>query len=237
MNSPAPGLRRPAQQGAVAHRGVERLLCHGPDALARRQVREARFRPRDRPRLRLRHGKFDAVFLRYPRREVPHGGFDPSEGLARSCPRRFWATRDVRFCTAEQFDASPRADLAFCNGVFHHIPVADREGAVEFVFESLRPGGFFAFWENNAWNPATRYLMSRVPFDRDALFAVPPRCAQAATGRRVREPIHRLPVRLPGRAGGSCARSRGGSRNCRSAASIWSWRRSPASQLPTAQPG
>jgi SAM-dependent methyltransferase len=60
-------------------------------------------------------------------------------------------------------------DLAFCNGVFHHIPVDQREAAVRFVWNSLRPGGYFAFWENNPWNIGTRYIMSRIPFDRDAV--------------------------------------------------------------------
>jgi hypothetical protein len=26
--------------------------------------------------------------------------------------------------------------------------------AVDYVYRSLRPGGLFAFWENNPWNPA-----------------------------------------------------------------------------------
>jgi len=68
---------------------------------------------------------------------------------------------------------SGQVDFAFCNGVFHHIPVAERSEAVSFVYESLRPGGVFAFWENNAWNPATRFIMSRVPFDRDAVLLFP----------------------------------------------------------------
>ena len=37
------------------------------------------------------------------------------------------------------------------------------------VYKSLRPGGIFSFWENNPWNPGTRYVMSRIPFDRDAV--------------------------------------------------------------------
>ncbi|MCS7034896.1 MAG: class I SAM-dependent methyltransferase, partial [Phycisphaerae bacterium] len=32
-----------------------------------------------------------------------------------------------------------------------------------------RPGGYFAFWENNPWNPGTRFIMSRCPFDDDAI--------------------------------------------------------------------
>lgn len=68
----------------------------------------------------------------------------------------------------------PTFDLAFCNGVFHHIPVAERHGAAAYVHEALVPGGFFALWENNPWNPGTRYIMSRVPFDRDAITLTPP---------------------------------------------------------------
>jgi len=75
----------------------------------------------------------------------------------------------VRFEVTNQYRPCGALDLAFCNGVFHHIPVAERSAAVRYVFEALRPGGHFSFWENNPWNPGTRYVMSRVPFDRDAI--------------------------------------------------------------------
>jgi SAM-dependent methyltransferase len=65
-------------------------------------------------------------------------------------------------------------DLAFTNGVFHHIPPAQRDAAVRFVYTALAPGGIFAFWENNPWNPGTRYIMSRVSFDKDAITITPP---------------------------------------------------------------
>jgi SAM-dependent methyltransferase len=65
-------------------------------------------------------------------------------------------------------------DVAYCNGVFHHIPPAERRDAVELVAQALRPGGIFAFWENNPWNPGTRWVMSRIPFDRDAITLTPP---------------------------------------------------------------
>ncbi|SRR6266496_4178326 len=64
-------------------------------------------------------------------------------------------------------------DLAYCNGVFHHIPPDDRDRELDYVRRSLRPGGVFAFWENNPWNPGTRYVMSRIPFDRDAVTIAP----------------------------------------------------------------
>jgi len=67
----------------------------------------------------------------------------------------------------------PTFDLAFCNGVFHHIPVAERHTAATYVHDALVPGGMFALWENNPWNPGTRYIMSKVPFDRDAITLTP----------------------------------------------------------------
>ena len=41
------------------------------------------------------------------------------------------------------------------------------------VHRALRPDGLFAFWENNPWNPGTRWAMSRVPFDADAIVIRP----------------------------------------------------------------
>lgn len=99
-------------------------------------------------------------------------GVDPSDGSL-GVARAAYRDRAATFVSAAEFSAPGSIDLAFCNGVFHHIPVDQRPEAVEFVFKALRPGGLFAFWENNAWNPATRFVMSRVPFDRDAILLFP----------------------------------------------------------------
>jgi SAM-dependent methyltransferase len=61
------------------------------------------------------------------------------------------------------------ADIIYCNGTFHHIPPNDRPGVVQFLFDALKPGGYFGLWENNPLNPGTRLVMSRIPFDRDAI--------------------------------------------------------------------
>jgi SAM-dependent methyltransferase len=64
-------------------------------------------------------------------------------------------------------------DLAYCNGVFHHIPPEERAAAARSVFQAVKPGGLFALWENNPWNPMVWYVMSRVPFDKDAIMLWP----------------------------------------------------------------
>jgi SAM-dependent methyltransferase len=49
------------------------------------------------------------------------------------------------------------------------FPFMQRLLALQRVVQLLRPGGLIAFWENNPWNPGTRYAMRRIPFDRDAI--------------------------------------------------------------------
>jgi SAM-dependent methyltransferase len=76
---------------------------------------------------------------------------------------------NIEFKLSSEYAPSGLISLAFCNGVFHHIPPADRLQAIKFIYDSLQPGGFFSLWENNPWNPGTRLVMSRIPFDRDAI--------------------------------------------------------------------
>lgn len=60
-------------------------------------------------------------------------------------------------------------DLCYVNGVFHHIVPEERPGAMALLFRAMRSGAVLALFENNPWNPGTRMVMSRVPFDREAV--------------------------------------------------------------------
>jgi SAM-dependent methyltransferase len=88
--------------------------------------------------------------------------------------KRTYAAKNAQFLLFHEYQPCGGIELAFCNGVFHHIPLDQRAAAVNYIYRSLGPGGLFAFWENNPWNPGTRYVMSRVPFDRDAITLSPP---------------------------------------------------------------
>jgi SAM-dependent methyltransferase len=79
------------------------------------------------------------------------------------------------FLRFDQYKPDGKFDLVYCNGVFHHIALSERAAAVTYIYRSIRPGGFFAFWENNPWNPGTRLVMSRIPFDRNAITITAPR--------------------------------------------------------------
>lgn len=77
------------------------------------------------------------------------------------------------FSTFEEYAPSATLDVAYCNGVFHHIPLEQRGATINYIFRCLRPGGIFALWENNPWNPGTRYVMSQCVFDEDAITLTP----------------------------------------------------------------
>jgi SAM-dependent methyltransferase len=96
-------------------------------------------------------------------------GVDVSNASLEVARSEFSGDRRIEFQVLERFKDEADFDLVFCNGVFHHIPIEDRDEAVGMVRRALKPGGLFAFWENNPWNPGTRLVMSRIPFDRDAI--------------------------------------------------------------------
>jgi len=88
--------------------------------------------------------------------------------------RRKHTRANCSFATLNELQPAGAFDLAYCNGVFHHIPPADRPAALQYINHSLKPGACFAFWENNPWNPGTRYVMKRIPFDKNAITLSPP---------------------------------------------------------------
>lgn len=96
-------------------------------------------------------------------------GLDTSTALIESArARQRNGSGGLEFGLVNEHVPAADFDLAYTNGVFHHIPPQMRAGAVDLLFRSLRSGGVLSFWENNPWNPGTRYVMSRIPFDRSA---------------------------------------------------------------------
>ena len=95
-------------------------------------------------------------------------GIDTSTISLETATRTF-GSEHARFLRRDNYHPSEEIDLVFCNGVFHHVPLDERPNIVDYVYRSLKPGGLFALWENNPFNPGTRYVMSRIPFDRDAI--------------------------------------------------------------------
>ena len=92
--------------------------------------------------------------------------------------RQRYGSQHARFLPFKEYLPCEQLDLVFCNGVFHHIPLNERHLAVDFLHRSVRPRGILAFWENNPWNPGTRLVMKRIPFDRDAITLSMPEARQ-----------------------------------------------------------
>ena len=95
-------------------------------------------------------------------------GVDASSRLLNIASSRYTSSKIV-FRSFRDYKPRQEMDLVFCNGVFHHIVPDERADALQYISRSLKSGGVLAFWENNPWNPGTRYVMSRIPFDRDAI--------------------------------------------------------------------
>lgn len=99
-------------------------------------------------------------------------GFEPEPGL-RDAARAVAVQAEAEVLDANELAMSAEADLVYCNGVFHHIERADRIAAIATLARALRPGGLACIWDNSPLNPGTRFVMSRIPFDRGAILLGP----------------------------------------------------------------
>jgi SAM-dependent methyltransferase len=107
--------------------------------------------------LRLLHQVFQAETI---------VGVDISAGSRRRAAREAAAGTSIH--APDEYVPCGSLDLVYCNGVMHHVDPDQRHGVVAYMRDSLCPGGTLALWENNPWNPGTRLVMRRIPFDRDA---------------------------------------------------------------------
>ena len=123
-------------------------------------------------------------------------GVDVSDASLNVARERYTDPR-VQFHRPSDFSVEGSIDLAFCNGVFHHIPPADRPACVRYIHTTLRPGGLFALWENNPWNPGVRYIMSRVSFDRDAIMLSPPETTALLSNQNLQQLAQRFAFVFP----------------------------------------
>lgn len=59
-------------------------------------------------------------------------------------------------------------DVIFIAGVFHHIQVSERPYVMHKLFRRLSPGGKIVIFEHNPFNPITRKIVNKCPYDADA---------------------------------------------------------------------
>jgi SAM-dependent methyltransferase len=94
-------------------------------------------------------------------------GIDMAEDLV-AFARQTHGSERVSFTLMRDYQSIELFDLCYVNGVFHHIHPTERVAALTTIKNVLVPGGYFAFFENNPWNPGTRLVMKRIPFDHNA---------------------------------------------------------------------
>jgi trans-aconitate methyltransferase len=104
-------------------------------------------------------------------------GVDTAENALAWAATKYGSPR-ISFCRLAELGRRAPFDLCYTNGVFHHIEPAARPEALRLIRGVLRPGGVFALFENNPWNPGARVVMSRIPFDRGAKPISPPAAKQ-----------------------------------------------------------
>src|SRR5262249_36635045 len=88
--------------------------------------------------------------------------------------RQAYGSERARFRLFDHYPPHASLDLVYCHGVFHHLLPHARVAAVAYVWQAIRPGGLWAFWEHNPWHLGTRSVMHRRPCDRDAIPLTPP---------------------------------------------------------------
>jgi SAM-dependent methyltransferase len=106
-----------------------------------------------------------ALGRRFPWAQIV--GVDAADS-ALDIARRAHGSERVTFRDVATLGSGGGFDLCYVNGVFHHIDPTDRLAAAVSIRDALAPGGLLALFENNPWNPGTRIVMKRIPFDRDA---------------------------------------------------------------------
>jgi len=106
--------------------------------------------------------------LPYLSRYFPHSelwGYDPSEKSIDIARQR--APSAILFSEWERASGTG-FDLIIAANVLHHIPPEHRQSALSRCHARLAAGGQMILFEHNPYNPATRWVFERCPFDADA---------------------------------------------------------------------
>jgi SAM-dependent methyltransferase len=102
-------------------------------------------------------------------------GCDLSNGMLAEARSRYPALGSpgaLWQCDPERFPQSCY-DVITAVCVFHHIPPDLWPAWFSRLRSALRPGGVFALFEHNPWNPLTRWIVSHAAIDRNAVLLSP----------------------------------------------------------------
>lgn len=82
----------------------------------------------------------------------------------------------IKFFIAEKKDQEEylnKFDLVFVTNVLHHVNPLKRNKVLNRINRMLKPNGILVIFEHNPFNPITRYIVKKCPFDYDAVLITP----------------------------------------------------------------
>jgi trans-aconitate methyltransferase len=106
--------------------------------------------------------------LPYLRRYFPHAQLFATDLSTESLAHVRTHFVDVSVLLDEEL-AGRSFDMIFVSGVFHHVPVDQREYVAKRLSALLSERGELFVFEHNPLNPVTRRMVSTCPFDSDAV--------------------------------------------------------------------
>ncbi|MFP4580469.1 MAG: class I SAM-dependent methyltransferase [Candidatus Sumerlaeia bacterium] len=92
--------------------------------------------------------------------------FDPSAESLEQARKRLGKSVELVHRPA---DLDSDYDLVLLANVIHHVQPNDRPALMDQMTRLVRPGGRLLIWEHHPWNPMTRRVVAKVPFDKDAV--------------------------------------------------------------------
>ena len=130
--------------------------------------------PGPKPRL-LDYGCGTGILLSIMRRLGFGGtldGCDVSSGMLEEAARTWKDGKQPEFRLIEDGNApypDQRFDVIVISGVLHHVEPSQRKPVYQDLVRLLTPGSRVYVFEHNPLNPVTRWVVSRVPIDKNAV--------------------------------------------------------------------
>ena len=125
------------------------------------------------PRRLLEFGCGIGRNIRFLREAFPGAEVMGSDVSAKSIEIAREENPGVRFWVEGREDPASGFDFAFVAGVFHHIPPAERAGAMAALHGRMEPGATLVVFEHNPYNPVTRKIVSECPYDEGVVLLRP----------------------------------------------------------------
>ena len=129
-----------------------------------------------RPAAVLDYGCGDGLMTSRVPRHFPRAAISGVDSSSKSIERALKRYPGIAFNCVQDSRlpfADGSTDLIFASGVFHHIPFAEHRPRLDEIFRVLKPGGAFALFELNPFNPFSAYVFLTSPFDANARFMFP----------------------------------------------------------------